>query len=140
MKIFDPRARAEHEATTLHLERVFASASVACENTRPMFRRATIETYESHLRELIYQLDTYMLGLPDERIVVNERWPADWWQAVKERWLPWWLLQFWPVKYRELKIDEQKYKAVCPHLDGPRTGECVKFMYNASVAVDDMED
>lgn len=30
------------------------------------------------------------------------RIPADWWEAVKERWAPAWALRRWPVRYRFL--------------------------------------
>ncbi len=62
-------------------------------------------------------LDTYIMGMEGERIVVNERWPRDWWQAVRERWLPAWWLERYPVQYNEIDIDEQKFAAVCPHID-----------------------
>lgn len=29
------------------------------------------------------------------------RAPSDWWEAVKERWLPAWALRRWPVRYTE---------------------------------------
>jgi len=31
---------------------------------------------------------------------VHHRWPATWWDAVKERWYPKWALKRWPVKYK----------------------------------------
>ena len=31
--------------------------------------------------------------------------PADWWQAVKERWFPAWALRRWPVKYQRWTLD-----------------------------------
>lgn len=44
-------------------------------------------------------------------------WPADWWQALKDRWLPEWALKRWPVKLHHFTVD---YKAVYtnfrPHL------------------------
>lgn len=33
-----------------------------------------------------------------------ESWPADWWEAVKERWFPTWALHRWPVRYRHLSL------------------------------------
>lgn len=42
---------------------------------------------------------------------VHERWPADWWQAVKEHFAPRlgrlgaWFLQRYPVRYRRLDFD-----------------------------------
>ena len=31
-------------------------------------------------------------------------WPADWWQAFKERWYPAWAKHRWPVEYRRVEI------------------------------------
>jgi hypothetical protein len=33
------------------------------------------------------------------------RYPADWWQAVKERWFPAWAKRKWPVKYTSWKLE-----------------------------------
>lgn len=32
------------------------------------------------------------------------RYPADWWEAVKERWAPRWFLRRWPVRYRHFDV------------------------------------
>ena len=51
------------------------------------------------------------------------KWPADWWQAFKERWYPAWATKRWPVEYhietmvaRELypqvALPPDRYKAV----------------------------
>jgi len=37
-----------------------------------------------------------MMGCEMER--VECRWPADWWQAFKQRWFPRWALKHWPVQ------------------------------------------
>jgi hypothetical protein len=41
------------------------------------------------------------------------RYPADWWQGVKERWFPGWVRRHWPVRYTEHVID---FKAMYPDL------------------------
>jgi len=33
------------------------------------------------------------------------QWPADWWQAFKERWFPTWARQRWPIRYEKRVID-----------------------------------
>lgn len=41
------------------------------------------------------------------------RFPADWWQAFKERWFPRWVNRRWPVQYRTFTIDAwHKYPAL----------------------------
>jgi len=38
--------------------------------------------------------------LTDETI----RWPATWWEAIKERWLPEWAKRWWPVVYKVRRL------------------------------------
>ena len=52
--------------------------------------RATARGFEVRLRAII-------AGLPEREWVVKH--PADWWEALKERWLPQLLLTKWPVRY-----------------------------------------
>ena len=73
-------------------------------------------------------IDTYVIGMPLERIVVNKRWPADWWQAFRERWCPKWWLSSWPVRYEEIHIDEQRYGRVCPHVRVQNQGVHLEWM------------
>jgi hypothetical protein len=40
----------------------------------------------------------------EEREVVAAEWPADWWQAVKERFAPSWFLRRWPVKTKRASM------------------------------------
>lgn len=54
-------------------------------------------------------------GIPKSRVTIHERWPVDWWQAFRERWLPAWWLRRHPVKYREINVDQAIYGPVCPH-------------------------
>ena len=71
-------------------------------------------------RRQVRRLVSYVLAMPKERIRVSEHrsWPADWWQAFRERWFPVWWLKRWPVRYERLdiEVDEQKYGPVCPHV------------------------
>ncbi len=71
---------------------------------------------EQATRCLIVELRGFVLGKKEGRVVVNERWPSDWWQAFRERWFPAWWLRRWPVQYKTLQIDKQCWR-VCPHLD-----------------------
>lgn len=47
---------------------------------------------------------------------VEHSYPADWWQAFKERWFPAWLLRRYPVK---LKIMRLTARAVYPEVSVP---------------------
>ena len=48
------------------------------------------------------------------------RVPADWWQAVRERWAPPWWLRWYPVREKGVRVETNKFLAVCPHLHAPR--------------------
>jgi len=43
-----------------------------------------------------------VLGREVERVAVE--YPADWWQAVRERWLPEWAKKRWPVRMRKHQL------------------------------------
>lgn len=77
--------------------------------------------YNLVLRRMAVQMTSYLEAIPDHEIRVDRKWPADWWQAFKERWLPKWALTRWPVKYDGVYVREMIYKAVCPHISGEPT-------------------
>ena len=39
---------------------------------------------------------------------VSAEWPADWWQAVKERWAPAWAKARWPVKMKCVRLQAKE--------------------------------
>jgi len=49
-----------------------------------------------------------------EEIIDEVKYPSNWWQAFKERWLPKWLRRRFPVEYTTLAVE---YKL--PELDVP---------------------
>lgn len=80
-------------------------------------RNLEVEIIPYHGQELLLSIRSLFLKNTHERIDVEKRWPADWWQAVRERWFPaWWLLR-WPVRYESVSIHEDVTTYVCPHLD-----------------------
>ena len=86
-------------------------------NLRPETLQSRVsETYKT----MILEMESYLVGLPDQYISIHERWPEDWWQAFKERWFPNWWLRRWPVRYKEIDVERQIYKAVCPHVNVPQ--------------------
>ena len=82
---------------TINLERLTATAMevVSAEY------RAHID-HDNIMRGLAYRLDRIVWAnkIGEEL----ESWPADWWEAVKERWFPKWALRRWPVRYRHLSL------------------------------------
>ena len=49
-------------------------------------------------------------------------YPHDWWQAVRERWLPAWMLKRWPIVYKDIVLD---VKAIYPNFRPAVPGERV---------------
>lgn len=49
-----------------------------------------------------YQLRAYVLGERQEEFTIE--YPADWWQAFKERWFPESCKRRWPVEYKRYEF------------------------------------
>jgi len=52
------------------------------------------------VRDLVLKLRARILG---ERLV-EIKYPADWWQALKDRWFPAWAKERWPVCFKTYDI------------------------------------
>ena len=90
-----------------------------CVVTREALRRARVEVETEVCGNLQVSMESYIVGMPAETIKIYRKYPKDWWQAVRERWLPKFWLKRWPVVYKVIDINEQRYKAVCPHINVP---------------------
>jgi len=76
------------------------------------------KVYVDHfLSRMIVSLVAEMPAVLQQRLVIDQQWPADWWQAWRARWLPKWWLRRWPVRCERISIDRPLYAAICPHLD-----------------------
>jgi hypothetical protein len=85
--------------------------------------RIYVET-DSLSRDLVVELSTYIYGqesAPPEVI----QYPANWLEAVKDRWAPMWLLNLFPVKHTVHKIE---HKLLYPDLIVPDLGPWVPFV------------
>jgi len=67
-------------------------------------------------RSLEIRLTAAFPAILKEMVLVDEKWPEDWWQAVRERWCPRWWLARHPVRYKSVSIEKPVYGPVCPHL------------------------
>jgi hypothetical protein len=85
---------------------------------------ATVETMiDAVARRLTVQLRTYLLaGKEHAEDGATVRWPADWWQAFRERWFPKWWLRRWPVRYQSV-VTRKYIRRVCPHVNLVTPGE-----------------
>ena len=58
----------------------------------------TIDTYPDPMGNIVVTLMRQIAAYDGSDCnVVEVRYPADWWQAVKQRWFPAWALRRWPV-------------------------------------------
>jgi nuclear transport factor 2 (NTF2) superfamily protein len=67
------------------------------------------------LDEMAIRITQEVYGREMDRIEV--RYPADWWQAFKERWFPTWAKERWPV--RETVVD-MVARELYPHVSAPQ--------------------
>jgi hypothetical protein len=99
----------EPNIKTIELERLYICKAMAM-NTTLMgmdidIRKDILE------RAVTYQVRGFLWSRSLKRYEV--RWPANWKEAVKERWFPEWALRRWPVKYSSKRME---LKAVWPTL------------------------
>lgn len=75
--------------------------------------KVSAEVEQMYLQDMItYQITGYVWS-QDAGKKVTFKYPSDWWEAVKERWLPKWLLKKYPVNYT---YKEFEVKATYPDL------------------------
>jgi hypothetical protein len=81
--------------------------------------RTVAEACRNRFGDMVLQIDRDVWGLMHETISVHRYWPKTWWDAVKARWTPLWLLRrrWVKVEYERIDIEERKYPAICTHLD-----------------------
>lgn len=78
---------------------------------------ATFKTKHQWMADcLVGEMRAYVWGMNEQRI--RAAWPADWWEAVKQRFAPKWFLRRWPVRFDS--IDEPQFEAVYLSLYGDR--------------------
>jgi hypothetical protein len=87
--------------------------------TEEFVRDAEVCVITAHLERLVeLRLRGFLWAQQIEQF--SYRQPEDWWQAVKERWMPAWALSHWPVKYTRHTVD---VKAVYTKLNLCRLNE-----------------
>jgi len=67
----------------------------------------SVDIYPSLVSLFGHEVDVVVRGFVwGERLPVHQvRYPADWWQAFKERWFPDWALKRWPVRWTVYELD-----------------------------------
>ena len=97
---------------------------------------AKLAYYRNLMGELVYQLTTLFLSR-EERVDIDERWPADWIEAVKERWAPAWFLRRWPVRYRTLSVHRVIPVNICPHIAVRENQRHLEFILYGPTTLDE---
>lgn len=106
-------------------ERHFADAVVwEFKQSTPEYRYLSTVDIESFYRweakELVVRFTQWLYGTHPTTISIHEKYPKDWWEAFKERWLPQWFLKRVPVQYKHIDVERTIYTKVCPHIENER--------------------
>jgi hypothetical protein len=70
-------------------------------------------------RNFLMELRSHVLAVGDTTTHRSVRYPATWWQAVRERFAPGWWLARYPVRHTVCELEVTAYAAVCPHHNEP---------------------
>lgn len=83
--------------------------------------------YDFYADHIVMRLRATLLR--QKSVEATENVPLNWWEAFKERWLPW-----TTVKYRTI---ETRVTRMCPHIKVPENRSHVEFLF-AGVATNGM--
>lgn len=123
----------EREILRLRCDKVHLTASEIFADYPSIKTSLDIQTqYDIRMRGLLTTVSASIAGILQERITVDEKWPENWLEACKERFLPQWILRRWPVRYKSIHIDRPLYAAVCPHLPNDNNRLHLEFLWEAA--------
>jgi hypothetical protein len=106
------------ERLVCNISHVQLSKEISFDGLEALRSNMEIISHVSEIRRsMMLSLVSALPALLDERIIIHRSWPANWWEAVKERFAPQWFKSRWPVKLLKVDIDRPVYKSVCPHID-----------------------
>jgi len=86
---------------------------------------------QAQAHNLVMQITTWcMTGRIPTRIDYETvEWPDGVWQTFKSKFMPWWFVKKFPIRFASKKIEKNIHTYfVCPHLVTSPQGEHVKFM------------
>jgi hypothetical protein len=103
------------EVTTVLKRRVHMAALRVPDAERLQIEASSMRDHA--LECVVIRLRTSVFGRKLSEISVS--YPADWWQAFKDRWFPTWAKKRWPVemKTERLVSTEEYTKISCPEHD-----------------------
>jgi len=70
----------------------------------PYLVDTSVEYVESVVGHITAKVRGYVWAEDDAVQRFVRKYPADWWQAFRERWFPRFVLNRWPVVYQELAV------------------------------------
>jgi hypothetical protein len=91
--------RIEYTEATLQRLQFYARTLL----TEEVLRNTKVESYvDQRLRGLVIEMQAAIYG---RKLGTDQyRWPATWWDAVKERFAPHWFLKRYPVQHRGVDV------------------------------------
>ena len=108
-----------HTRVTLEVQRFAEELLISrMEVDRPE-GAAFLRDWEGNLRA---RMCAYIMGRRRNETV---SYPADWWEAAKQRWAPHWFLKRWPVRFKTWSVDAF---ALFPEL-APARGELLELSF-----------
>ena len=85
----------------LHIRHFMAAKSMTGPEWRTIVTRPGYDIADVASGILAY-LTRQVLSIPHP---TELSFPADWWQALKERWFPGWMKARWPVEYKRYHVE-----------------------------------
>lgn len=90
-------------------------------------RRLTVRQYtDDATGDMMMELRARLVGTTTT-VEAETQIPADWWEAVKERWAPQWALRRWPVRWHSIPT-RTTVTHCCPHIDVPDVATHVRWV------------
>lgn len=100
---------AEYNQLVLQRIKLCSRVEVGLETLHDVCENAKLKSFSEWSGErLVQTMYSYILGMREQRIEAS--WPANWVQAIKQRFAPEWFLNRWPVV--TVGIDEPQFGAV----------------------------
>lgn len=105
---------------TLEMLRMWIRRALADSSVEDMIRDVQlVEMYGTAIgKQCAYEIESFVWAQEKESREIS--YPADWWQAFRDRWFPRWAKRRWPVRYAKWQC---KVYATYPSLRiAPREG------------------
>lgn len=85
------------------VERFVYGTSLDPRMVENMRNQTTVKHFvDERLKRMFYEVRTTIVKREVDRVEV--KYPSGWWQAVKERFAPDWVLSRWPVRYTTVEL------------------------------------